>query len=421
MISASNRVLLEGVGVSLFLQWAVILAAARVCGMLLRWLGQPPVVGEMTAGMLLGPVVLGRLFPSAQAALFPQSSLAALDSLAQFGLVLFMFSVGAQLHAHGGVRAAIKGTLAVALASVAVPAALGIAITPLIYPYLAPPGIAFGPFAGFIAVALAVTAFPVLARILTDLKLADSAIGRLALSAAAVVDVLAWTALALVLAWVESGRIGMELLATLLGLGALIAVLLALRPVWRRLLGAVAAKGTGVEGAVLASVLIGVFACAAITDRLGLHTVFGAFIFGACLPRNQAALQVLLQRVQHVAVVALMPIFFVLAGFYPTWGGFAGGAGFALVLVLVAAVLGKVAGAAAGARIAGQPWRESLAVGALMNSRGLMELVAIKMGLDAGAISPEAFTILFVMTVLTTVMTAPLLALFAPATRWRQA
>jgi Kef-type K+ transport system membrane component KefB len=412
---------LEGVDVSLFLQWAVILVAARVCGTLLGWLGQPPVVGEMTAGLLLGPVVLGRLFPSAQAALFPQSSLVALDSLAQVGRVVVRVSVGAQLHSHGGARAAIKGTLAVALASVAVPAALGIAIAPLIYPYLAPPGVAFGPFAGFIAVALAVTAFPVLARFLTDMKLADSAIGRLALSAAAVVDVLAWTALALVLAWVDSGRVEIELLTTLLGLGALTAVLVALRPVFRRLLEAAAATGAGADGAVLAALLIGLFACAALTDRLGLHTVFGAFVFGACLPRNQGALQLLLQRVQHVAVVALMPIFFVLAGHNTTPGGFAGGAGLAFALVLVAAVLGKVAGAAAGARIAGHPWRESLAVGALMNSRGLMELVAIKMGLDAGAISREAFTILFVMTVLTTVMTAPLLALSAPATRWREA
>ena len=396
----------------LLLQLVVILATARGLGLLLRYFGQPPVIGEMAAGIVLGPIVFGALAPALHAQLFAKESLAALGSLSQLGLVLFMFIVGAELRAPDGVRAQVKAAGMVGVLSVLLPMGLGVAIAPALYPQLAPPGVGFWPFALFLAAAMAITAFPILARILKERDLTHTPIGRLALSSAAIADVLAWIMLALVVALIASKTGWTGFWRTLIGLLAIAAVVFVLlRPLFARLLARHARDGRP-DGMVLAALLIGAFACAAATDWLGLHAVFGAFLFGACLPRDDRLLHTLIERIEHTAVIVLMPIFFALAGLNTTPDAFVGAGGFAMLLILIAAVAGKVFGGAAGARIAGYGWREAFAVGSLMNARALMELIVIKVGLDAGVIGNSVFTMLMVMAILTTVMTTPMLSLF---------
>ena len=397
----------------LLLQLVIILATARACGWLLRHVGQPAVIGEMAAGLVLGPIVFGALFPAFHAELFAKESLAALSSLSTLGLVLFMFVVGAELRAPDGVRAQIKAAGAVGVLGVLLPMALGIGISPWLHPELAPAGVEFWPFALFMAAAMSITAFPVMARILKDRGMTQTRIGQLSLSSAAIADVLAWVMLALVVALIGSGDGYAGFARTTLGSLVLAAVVFGLlRPLFAWLL-----HRHGSDGApspmLLAAMLIGALACAAITEWLGLHAVFGAFLFGACLPRDDRLLRHLIERVESVAILLLMPIFFALAGLNTTADAFVGAGLGAMALIVLAAVLGKIAGGAAGARLAGYGWRESLATGSLMNARGLMELIVMKVGLDAGLIGPGLFTMLLVMALLTTVMTGPLLTWFA--------
>ena len=397
----------------LLLQLVIILATARACGMLLRYVGQPPVIGEMAAGIVLGPIVFGALFPEFHTALFAKESLPALSSLSMLGLVLFMFIVGAEMRAPDGVRAQLKSAGLVGVSSVLLPMALGIGISPWLHPALAPAGVGFWPFALFMAAALSITAFPVMARILKERGMTHTRIGRLSLGGAAIADVLAWIMLALVVALIGSGAGYFGFLKTTLGLIVLAALVFgALKPLYGRLLHRHAPDGQP-SAMVLAAILIGMFACAAATQWLGLHAVFGAFLFGACLPRDDRLLKYLIERIEYVAIVVLMPIFFALAGLNTTGDAFVGAGLGALALILAAAIVGKVAGGAVGARLGGHGWRDSLAVGSLMNARGLMELIVMKVGLDAGLIGPELFTMLLVMAILTTVMTGPLLTLFA--------
>ncbi len=397
----------------LLLQLVIILATARACGLLLRFIGQPPVIGEMAAGIILGPIVFGSLFPAFHAQLFAPASLPALSSLSMLGLVLFMFIVGAELRAPDGVRTQVKAAGLVGVLSVIFPMAAGIAIAPLLHPALAPAGVGFWPFALFLAAAMSITAFPILARILKERHMTHTRLGRLALGSAAIADVFAWIMLALVVALIGSGEGYVGFTKTTLGLVAMAAVVFGLlRPLYAWLIRSHAPDAQPTL-MVLAAIMIGMFACAAATEWLGLHPVFGAFLFGACLPRDDRLLTYLVERVEYLAIVVLMPIFFALAGLNTTADAFVGAGLGALGVILAAAVIGKLAGGAVGARLVGYGWRDSLAVGSLMNARALMELIVIKVGLDAGLIGPELFTMLLVMAILTTVMTGPLLTLFA--------
>jgi Kef-type K+ transport system membrane component KefB len=396
----------------LFVQLIVIIGVARLCGLLLRYVGQPPIIGEMTAGFLLGPIVFGAWFPGLHAYLFAPATLPGLTALSTLGLVLFMFIVGAELRAPNGVGQQIRSAGTVGALSLLLPMALGIGVAPLLYP-LAPEGVAFWPFALFMAVAMSITAFPVLARILKDRGLTRTPLGQLALSSAAMADVFAWIMLALVVALLGTHTGYTGFFTTVLGLLAVGAVVfLLLRPFYAWLLRTRAPDGQ-VSVTVLAAILIGVFGCAAVTQWLGLHEVFGAFLFGACLPRDDRLLKAMVQRLEYVSVAALMPIFFALAGLNTTANAFVGTGLGIMALLLLAGISGKVLGGAAGARLAGFGWRDSFATGALMNARGLMELIVMKVGLDAGVIGPQLFTMLLIMALVTTFMTSPLIRLFA--------
>lgn len=397
----------------LLLQLIVILATARVCGWVLRHLGQPAVVGEMAAGLLLGPVVMGQLFPELHAQLFAKATLAGLSSLATFGLVLFMFVIGLELRAHRSVKQQVQAAGAVGLLSMVAPFGLGVAIAPALHPTLAPAGVAFWPFALFIAVALSITAFPVMARILKDRGLTHTPFGQLSLSAAAVVDAFAWVLLALVvaLAGVGDGYAGFAKIS--IGVGLLVAfVYLVLKPFFAWLLRTHAPDGEP-SPTVLAALMLGLLGCALLTEWLHLHAVFGAFLFGTCLPRDDRLLASMARKIEPISIVVLMPLFFALAGLGTRASAFSGAGLGAMGLILVVAAVGKIAGGAAGARVSGYGWRDSLATGALMNARGLMELIVIQVGFDAGLIGPELFTMLLVMALVTTAMTGPLMTLVA--------
>ena len=397
---------------TLLLQLLVILAAARACGCLLRWLGQPQVVGEMAAGVVLGPVVLGFYAPGWSAQLFSKELLGGLNALATLGLVLFMFVVGLEIRSPGGVRKQLRAAGSVGVLSVAVPAGLALAVAPVLHPSLAPAGVGVVPFAMFLAAAVSITAFPVMARILKDRGMTQTSFGRVSLAGAAVVDVFAWILLAVVVAMASAGDAAHGgLVKILVGTAMLLAVLfLVARPLYARLLAARAPEGTP-SPSVLAALMLGLLASAWATEWLHLHAVFGAFLFGACLPRDDRLLQALTERVEPLSVVVLMPLFFALAGLSTTRAAFAGGALGAMALVIAVATVGKLLGGAIGARASGLDAADSFAVGALMNARGLMELIVMKVGLDTGLIGPGMFTVLLVMALATTAMTSPLISL----------
>ena len=396
---------------TLLLQLVVILTTARICGWVLRYLGQPSVVGEMAAGLMLGPAVMGALFPSLHAQLFGKDLLQGLSSLSTVGLVLFMFVVGLELRASQNMRSQLKAAGAVGVLSVIVPLALGLAISPTLYPTLAPAGVAFWPFALFMAAALSITAFPVMARILKDRGMTRTSFGQLSLSAAAVVDVFAWILLAFVVALVGAGEGYTGLVKITVGVVVMLAFLfLGLKPAFAWLLRVKAPDGEP-STTVMASLMIGLLVTALLTEWLHLHAVFGAFLFGACLPRDDRLLRSLSERIEPISIVVLMPLFFALAGLGTTASAFTGASLGAMLLIIGVATFGKIAGGAAGARMAGYSWRDSMATGSLMNARGLMELIVIKIGFDVGLIGPELFTMLLVMALATTAMTGPLMTL----------
>jgi Kef-type K+ transport system membrane component KefB len=397
----------------LLLQIVVILGVARLLGLLLRYLGQTAVIGEMAAGFVLGPVIFGALAPDLHAQIFAPQSLGVLNGLSQLGLVLFMFIVGAELRLPSGVQRQLFAAGRIGVFSVVVPMLLGLPVAALLYDSLAPAGVAFWPFALFMAASVSITALPVMARILKDRGMTHTTVGRLALTGAAVAYMLAWVVLAAVLILASSTGEWGHLARTVGALAVLIAVLfLVAKPLIARLIQRYASNGRP-AGALLATLLIGTFASAYVTDLLGVHAIFGAFVFGACLPRDDRLLAALIERIEHIAILVLMPLFFALAGLSTTPDAFVGTGLGALLLILGVAIAGKLAGSAIAARFAGQSWRTSLAVGSLMNARGMMELIAIKVGLDIGVIGPDLFTMLMVMAIVTTVMTGPLLTLFA--------
>jgi Kef-type K+ transport system membrane component KefB len=397
----------------LLVQLVVILFTARGLAWLLRWIGQPPVIGEMIAGLALGPLVFGVLAPAWQGWLFAPASLPALDGLSQIGLVLFMFIVGAELRLPGGVRQTLRAAGAVGGFAVLLPIGLALLITPTLYARYAPAGIAYWPFALFMAASLAITAMPVLARILKDRHVTHTPVGQLALTAAAMADVLAWILLALTVALISAHGDWTPFWRSVLGVGAMLGLCFGvLRPLLRRWLMRHAADGRP-AGGVLAVLLIGALGCAAMTEWLHLHAVFGAFVFGLCLPRDDTLLAGLIERLEHVTVIALMPVFFALTGLSTSIDAFHLDALDAFALILAVAVAGKVFGGALGARVSGHGWRDSFAVGSLMNARGMVELIVLKIGLDAGVIGREMFTLLLLMAIVTTMMTTPMLLYFS--------
>ena len=392
---------------SLVLQLLVIVGAARLCGAVLARVGQPRVVGEMLAGILLGPSVLGQLAPALSLTLFPPGSLPLLQALAQVGVLLFMFVVGLELDV-GLLRRHGRLAVLTSHASIVAPFLLGAALSLALYTRFAPIGVSFAPFALFMGAAMSVTAFPVLARILADTGLTRTPLGAMAIVCAAIDDVTAWCILAAVVVVARAGELH-ELGPTLAGTAL---YLLVMFTVVRRMLGALVRGPLGREGraeALMAAVMLVALASAWTTERLGIHALFGAFLVGALMPSSEPAVTMLVDRLRDLMVVLLLPVYFAFTGLRTTVGLLSDAGLWAVcAAVLLVAILGKVGGTAVAARTMGMPWRPAFALGALMNTRGLMELVILNVGLDIGVISPALFTMMVVMALVTTAITTPL-------------
>jgi Kef-type K+ transport system membrane component KefB len=388
----------------------VVVLACRAGGALLRRLGQPPVVGEMCVGIILGPSLLGRLWPAAEQGLLPPSILPFTGVLGQLGLLVFMFLIGLELDL--GILRGHRGTaLAVGQTSIALPLFLGGALGLAMYATQAPDGVARLPFVLFIAVSMSITAFPVLARILAERGLYGTRVGTLALACAAIDDVTAWCLLALVIA-LAAGHSVMSAASTVALIAGFAAVLVfGVRPLlarWarheRRL------TGGRHEGAVVAVLFSAVCLAGLVTDRIGVHTVFGAFLLGTVMPRGMPAVERAAGQLRAVAVPVLLPLFFVQTGLRTDLGGLHRASEWLwAAAILAVAVAGKWGGAALAARTAGQDARSSLVIGTLMNCRGLTELIVLNIGYDMGVIGPEVFTMLVLMALVTTALTAPVL------------
>jgi len=386
---------------------AVVIAAARAVGLLFRRLGQPPVIGEVIAGILLGPSLLGHVWPAAAAYVLPASTMPFLGIIAQVGIVLYMFLVGLELN-PAYLRRNPKAVLAISHTGIVLPFLLGAALSLLLYPIFATSDVPFTVFILFMGISMSVTAFPVLARILTDRGMHQSRLGVIALTCAAAGDVIAWCLLAFVIS-VAKARMEDAVQTVLLSLVFVVLMLVVVRRVaakfaWREEGNAEVSQGT--MGFVFVALLLSAFA----TEWIGIHALFGAFLFGAVIPHDSRLARNLTHRLHDFVVVFFLPPYFALTGMRTQVALVSGLEQWLLCgLIIVVASVGKFGGCFIAARVTGFPWRESAALGILMNTRGLMELIVLNIGLDLKVLSPTLFTMLVLMAIVTTVATTPIL------------
>jgi Kef-type K+ transport system membrane component KefB len=376
---------------------------------LFRRIHQPPVMGEMLAGIVLGPSVLGLIYPPALSFLFPASSLETLRQLSQIGVVLFMFIVGMELNVRY-VRE--KGSTAVMIshASIAVPFLLGTALSIFLYRELGPAGTSFSAFALFIGVAMSITAFPVLARILEDRGLTNTTLGSIALTCAAVDDVTAWCILALVIALVKST--GLASSAMTIGLTVVFALMMffVVRPQLARVIKEPDSQLH--RRRLIPLILAFVLACALLTETIGIHALFGAFVAGVVMPPSTEFRSFLKDKLEAFGSYALLPLFFAFTGLRTQvsllndWYGW-----LLCALIILVAIAGKLGGSMLMSRWTGMSWTQSFSIGVLMNTRGLVELVVLNIGYDLGILPARIFAMMVVMALVTTFMTGPLLSL----------
>lgn len=400
----------------LLVQIGVVVGAARIIGLLFRRIHQPQVMGEMVAGILLGPSLLGWVAPGLSAALFPPPSLGFLNALSQVGLLVFMFLVGLELNPRL-LRGRGHAALVTSHVSIVVPFFLGASLALYLYPRLSDGSVTFTGFALFMGAAMSVTAFPVLARILTERDLLRTRVGTLTLACAAVDDVTAWCILAGVVVIVRSAGEGLPLWVTLAGSALFIAMMVfVVRRGAARLETSFERRGGVVTQDVLAVVFLVTLASAWVTEWLGIHALFGAFLAGAIMPKGERFVHAVTEKLEDATVVLLLPLFFAFTGLRTRIGLVQGAEMWAFCLLIVAvAVAGKFGGSTLSARATGMAWREAGALGVLMNTRGLMELVILNIGLDIGVISPALFAMMVIMALVTTFMTSPLLEVIYPA------
>jgi Kef-type K+ transport system membrane component KefB len=393
----------------LLTQIIVILTIAGLFRRLFRYLHQPPVMGEMIAGIVLGPSVLGLIYPPALAFLFPASSLETLRQLSQIGVVLYMFIVGTELNVR---YVKEKGSAAVMIshASIIVPFLLGASLSLFLYRELAAPETSFNAFALFIGVAMSITAFPVLARILEDRKLSQTSLGSIALTCAAVDDVTAWCILALVIALVKSTGLASSAMTIGLTVVFAVAMIFIVRP---QLARAIKAPDAEVHRRRLIPIILAfVFACALLTETIGIHALFGAFLAGVVMPPATEFRIFLKDKLEAFGSYALLPLFFAFTGLRMQVGLLNDWQGWLLCgLIILVAIAGKLGGSMLMSRWTGMTWSRSFSIGVLMNTRGLVELVVLNIGYDLGILPGRIFTMMVLMALVTTFMTGPLLSL----------
>ncbi len=398
---------------SVLLALVVVILTARAMGAFFGWLRQPPVIGEVIAGILLGPSLLGRVAPEISSYVFRPEMLPSLGVLAQIGVTLFIFLVGMELDTDL-IRERSPTAATISVASMTTAFAMGEVLALWLYPRLSTRDVPFALFALFLGVAMSVTAFPVLVRILTDRGIQRTGVGALAISCAGVDDVAAWCLLAFVSS-MSSARLAGAWWTLGLTLGYIAFVLAVVRPRVRDLMRRHERRGVPTE-ASLGLVVLAMLMSALATEWIGIHALFGAFLLGAVIPHDSRLARELGRKLQDFVVVLFLPAFFAFTGLRTQLNLVHGAEQWGLCLAItLVACLGKFGGTAVASRMSGLDWRHSVALGALMNTRGLMELIVLNVGLDQGVISPALFSMMVVMAVVTTLAAAPALDLLG---RW---
>jgi len=390
----------------LILQILVIIIFSRALAWLMSHIGQPTVIGEIIAGIMLGPSLLGLFLPGTFAFLFPSDSLPKLEFLSQIGLILFMFIIGMELELTV-LRKRAKEALFISNAGIVIPYIIGVTLAYFLYERFAPDGVGFISFSLFIGIALSITAFPVLARIVQERGMSKSPLGTIVITSAAIDDISAWGILAIVVAIANANAITGAIITIALSLIYIAIMIFLIKPFLDKISLRYTVHET-ISKTVVAVVFCMVLLSAFTTEAIGIHALFGAFMAGVIMPENIKFKRIMSEKIEDVSLVLLLPLFFVFTGLRTEIGLLNSGSlwGYAF-LVFVVAITGKFAGTAIASRFVGLPWKDSLIVGALMNTRGLIELVALNIGYDIGVLSPEIFTILVLMALVTTFMTGP--------------
>lgn len=396
----------------------IIVVTARAVGGLFGLIGQPAVVGEVVGGIMLGPSLLGKISPTLYAQVLPPAVTPFLTVYAQLGVILYLFLVGLELDLSV-IRKAGHTTVAISHASIVLPFLLGSGLALVLYPRLATSGVSFTVFALFLGVSLSVTAFPVLARILTDRQIARSPMGIIALTCAAIDDVTAWCLLALVVS-ISHARAIEAVRTVALTIAFVVVVLQVVAPLVRRLMPRID-RVENLRRTELSILLVAMLASSMTTEYIGIHGFFGAFILGAIIPHGSRVATEMNRRLGDFVAVLFLPAFFAFTGMRTQIGLLSGAQSLILCgVITVVACIGKFGGTLIASRLSGLGWRDSAALGILMNTRGLVELIVLNMGLDLGVISPTLFAMLVLMALVTTFMTTPILQVLQRNHPWRE-
>jgi Kef-type K+ transport system membrane component KefB len=395
---------------------AVVIVVTRAMGAVFRFFHQPPVIGEIIGGIFLGPSVLGRTLPDFQAYVLPSDIAPILGILAQLGVILFMFLIGLELNLRV-FRGNGRAMLAISHVSIALPFLLGALLALAIYERYATSAVGFTSFALFLGVAMAVTAFPVLARILTDRGLQRTRLGAMAIGVAAAGDVTAWCLLALVVSVVHAQMASAFLT---IGLTALFiaGILVLLRPLLKKVVSLLESRGQVSEGSI-ALIFIAVLVSALTTEYIGVHAIFGAFLLGSVIPHDSRIATEVTHRLEDIVRVMLLPVFFAHTGMHTEFGLLSTVEDWLFCgLIVLVATAGKFGGTFVTAKLASVTTQDAASLGILMNTRGLVELVVLNIGLELGVISPRLFAMLVIMALITTFATTPILDLLHRRHSW---
>jgi Kef-type K+ transport system membrane component KefB len=386
-----------------------ILLLGRWMGKLFAHFGQPRVIGEMVAGIMLGPSLLGQIWPEAQHFILPANVSPYLKIIADIGVILYMFLVGLELNA-GLIKSRAHATIAISHTSILVPFLLGVTLALWLFPHYAPAGKSFMSFALFMGIAMSITAFPVLARILTDRKMEKTPLGVVAISCAAIDDVTAWCLLAFVVG-IAQAEVSGAVQTILYALGYIAIMLLVVRPLAVRYLGH---NADAPQQRMAVWVLVALLFSAMTAEWIGIHAIFGAFLLGAIIPHDSDVAQDFQHKLEDIVKILLLPAFFAYTGMRTEIGLVSGWQAWAFTAVIIlVATAGKFGGTFVAARFTGLDWHMSTALGILMNTRGLMELIVLNIGLELGVISPALFAMMVIMALVTTMATTPVLHVLA--------